>query len=321
MKALTLFLLLFYGTVSATEGGSQKNINIADPTIFFENGVYYLYGTETLPEYGFPVYTSNNLQTWDKSSLHNNYVLKKDRAVYGEQGFWAPQVVRHNNKYYMLYTANEQIAIAQSKSPLGPFTQKKVSPIDLKSKQIDPYLFIDDDSKMYLYHVRLGGGNKIYVAEFKKDFSGIIQETLTHCVSAEENWEDTKRIPAPPIAEGPTVIKHKGTYYMFYSANDFRNIDYAVGYATSSSPLGPWKKYANNPIIDRNKTGLNGSGHGDLFTDKQGNLKYVFHAHNDNNNVLPRRTFMVSLKFVPDSKSGIDKVIIDSQSISDVVSK
>lgn len=38
-----------------------------------------------------------------------------------------------------------------------------------------------------------------------------------------------------PIMEGPSVIKLKDTYYLFYSANHFMNIDYAVGYAIASS--------------------------------------------------------------------------------------
>ena len=64
--------------------------------------------------------------------------------------------------------------------------------------------------------------------------------------------------------EGPTVVKLDDLYYLFYSANHFKNIDYAVGYATSTSPYGPWKKHANNPIIHRSIVHENGSGHGDI---------------------------------------------------------
>ena len=41
---------------------------------------------------------------------------------------------------------------------------------------------------------------------------------------------------------GPSVFKIDSTYYMLYSANNFKSSNYAVGYATSSSPLGPWNK-------------------------------------------------------------------------------
>ena len=54
----------------------------------------------------------------------------------------------------------------------------------------------------------------------------------------------------------------KGKYYLFYSANHFMSRDYAVGYAVADSPLGPWHKPANNPIIHRSTVGENGSGHG-----------------------------------------------------------
>jgi GH43 family beta-xylosidase len=45
---------------------------------------------------------------------------------------------------------------------------------------------------------------------------------------------------------------------MMYSANFFGGKNYAVGYATASSPLGPFKKAANNPVLQKN-TGSGGS--------------------------------------------------------------
>ena len=92
------------------------------------------------------------------------------------------------------------------------------------------------------------------------------------------------------------MVKIGKTYYLFYSANDFRNPDYAVGYATATSPLGPWKKHGK-PIITRRQIGENGTGHGDLFKDANGNWMYVFHTHNNRNQVGPRRTAVVQLNF------------------------
>lgn len=56
-----------------------------------------------------------------------------------------------------------------------------------------------------------------------------------------EPWEKTPNYKSAPVMEGPTVMKWDGVYYLFYSANHFMNIDYSVGYATASSPFGPWK--------------------------------------------------------------------------------
>ncbi len=126
--------------------------------------------------------------------------------------------------------------------------------------------------------MKLQNGNRIFVSEMKPDLSDVIPGTEKECISSAPGWENTANAEWP-VAEGPTVIKHKNLYYLIYSANDFRNKDYAVGYATSTSPTGPWKKYAGNPIISRQLVGQNGSGHGDVLTDAQGNLLYVLHVH------------------------------------------
>lgn len=303
MKKVLLLIstcfLVFSGYVSA------QNIYLADPTVFSENGTYYLYGTGTKD--GFQVYTSNDLKTWEgPKGATDGYALKKGEA-FGTQGFWAPQVFRHKGNYYMAYTADEQIAIASSDSPLGPFRQCKIAELPSDVRQIDPYVFFDDDGKAYLYHVRLTNGNRLFVAELNDDFSAIRPETLKECISAEEGWENTQHAEWP-VSEGPTVMKIEGLYYFFYSTNDFRNIDYAVGYATSASPYGPWKKYAGNPIISRQLLGRNGTGHGDIFKDEKGNLQYVFHVHHSNTEVTPRQTALITLKM----EKGKDKQTVFS---------
>jgi beta-xylosidase len=260
---------------------------LADPTVFYENHTYYLYGTGS-PD-GFEVYTSNDLKTWKR---HDRHALLKGDS-YGTKGFWAPQVFRYRGKYYMAYTADEHIAIATSDSPLGPFTQRVHQPITERGKQIDPFIFKDADGKLYLYHVRLDSGNRIYAARLKDDLGDIDEATLTECIHAEPGWENTAD-SRWPVAEGPTVTRIGDLYYLFYSANDFRNIDYAVGYATSPSPTGPWTKYNGNPILSRKSTGQNGSGHGDLFS-AEGKLYYVFHTHSSGSVVGRRKTAIIRL--------------------------
>lgn len=295
-----MFLLL--GAISTANAQSRMDtIRLADPTVFYDNHTYYLYGTGS-PD-GFGVYTSKNLENWkraDKPAL-----LKGDS--YGSKSFWAPQVFRYRGKYYMAYAADEHIAIAVSDSPLGPFIQRVHQPITEPGKQIDPFIFKDADGKLYLYHVRLDRGNRIYVARLKDDLSDIDSSTLMECIHADQGWENTAAANWP-VAEGPTVTKINNLYYLFYSANDFRNIDYAVGYATSASPTGPWTKYAGNPVLSRKNTGRNGSGHGDLFTTKDGELFYVFHTHSSENSVGQRKTAVVKLSLSGQSPAVISVV-------------
>ncbi len=272
---------------------SFGRIHLADPTVFCDNGTYYLYGTSPVSDNGFWVYTSTDLQHWSgPAGAVDGYALRGN--TYGTQGFWAPQVFKKDGRYAMAYTANEQIAIAWADSPLGPFVQDEPAMIPAKTKEIDPFVFHDDDGKTYMYHVRLIGGNRIYVAEMNDDLRSMKEETARECIAVnDKGWENTAE-GKWGVSEGPTVVKLDGTYYMFYSCNDFRSIDYAMGYATAKSPLGPWKKH-KKPIVSRHLTGENGTGHGDLFRDGDGRWMYVLHTHNSNSKVSPRRTAMVEL--------------------------
>jgi beta-xylosidase len=291
----------------------KDSIYLADPTIFHERGIYYLYGTGGNVNHGFQVYTSKDLKVWNgPSGFNDGYALIKGES-YGTTGFWAPQVFKYKKKYYMAYTANEHIAIAESNTPLGPFRQNKVQPLSGNGKQIDPYVFVDRNGKTYLYHVKLAKGNRIYVSEMKEDLSDIIPGTEKECIVATEGWENTAQSNWP-VAEGPTVLKMRSRYYLFYSANDFRNIDYAMGYAAAQKPSGPWTKYAGNPVLSRKNTGIHGTGHGDFFKKRRREWLYVFHTHKSNQRVSPRVTAIIRCNFIK-RRDGTFQVTADTSSL------
>lgn len=273
----------------------QKVLTEADPTIIIDNdSTYYLYGTGSNSDLGFYVYQSHDMLSWEGPIGRLNGFCLTSATSFGTTGFWAPQVLKRGNTYYMIYTANEQIAIAKADSPTGPFVQESKKPIDISGKAIDPFVFFDNDGKAYLYHVRLQEGNRIFVAEMTDDLTGIREETAKECIHATELWENTANA-SWSVTEGPTVLRIGDTYYMFYSANDFRNIDYAVCMATATSPYGPWTK-SQHSVINRANTGYYGTGHGDIFLDSDGKWKYVFHTHNSFTEVSPRKTAIIGLE-------------------------
>ena len=69
---------------------------------------------------------------------------------------------------------------------------------------------------------------------------------------------------------------------MMYSANFFGGKNYAVGYATSKNPPGPFTKAANNPVLEKNveKGGIvTGTGHNSITWSKDGKQMYcVYHG-------------------------------------------
>ena len=159
MKKYFLGLLLFCISVYT----EASVITMADPTIFYEDGYYYLTGTFRSGS-GFNMYRSTDLVHWQAVGNATNNLAMWREDTFGDANFWAPQIFKHNGKYYLAYAANEQIGIAESSNPMGPYKQSRIHEITHTTGQIDPFLFHDDDGKVYLYYVRFVGGNTLYVA-------------------------------------------------------------------------------------------------------------------------------------------------------------
>ncbi|UIR57415.1 glycoside hydrolase family 43 protein [Sphingobacterium sp. SRCM116780] len=294
---------------------SNQGLFQADPTVFYHDGYYYLYGTNGDQDtiLGFKVYRSQDLAHWEGPvGVNNGFVLRKGDS-FGTTGFWAPQVWYEKGKFYMAYTANENIAIATSDSPIGPFKQTTSKPLINTGKQIDPFVFTDSNGKKYLYHVRLDKGNRIVVAELKADYSGIKEETLKECLHASLPWENTAQA-SWPVVEGPTVLLKDNKYYLFYSANDFRNPDYAVGVAVADNVYGPWKRIGTQPLLSKANSKWSGTGHGDVFK-KDNQWYYVCHTHYSENKVAPRRSAIVPFHF-DKQKDGVSVPVFDGNKFS-----
>lgn len=91
---------------------------VADPGVLLHNRTYYLYPTTTDRNVGgIKVYTSTDLTNWTNQGM----AMKAGEDNWGTEGFWAPDIIERDGKFYMYYTANEHICMAVSESPLGPF--------------------------------------------------------------------------------------------------------------------------------------------------------------------------------------------------------
>jgi hypothetical protein len=100
--------------------------------------------------------------------------------------------------------------------------------------------------------------------------------------------------------EGSTTIKsyvdrdgrREAVYYLTYSANNWENPDYGVGYATAASPLGPWKKHAGNPILAKDPSlPMYSTGHGSIANSPAGNQTYYVHHGRPSATGGPRKLY------------------------------
>lgn len=271
----------------------------ADPFILLHDGKYYLYSTDA-PD-GYYVHESDDLVEW----IDRGYCLRKE-DVMGEKWFWAPEIMYRNGKFWMVYTSEEHLGIAVADSPLGPFRQEKKQWLSERNA-IDGDFFVDDDGTIYLYYVRFDGGNVIYGSRLDEETMTLDENSEKCLIAATDEWETKLGL----VAEGPFMVKHNGRYYLTYSANDYRSIDYAIGYAVSDSPLGPFTKYEGNPILHRNES-VNGVGHHSFTYSKDGSrMICVYHRHNSMTVVHPRMTCIDPAEFVPDVDGKPDRLIIN----------
>jgi beta-xylosidase len=179
---------------------------------------------------------------------------------------------------------NFRVGVAVADKPTGPFLDIRNAPLfDPGYPAIDADVLFDDDGRVYLYYSRccykhpvkseLADLAKkkgwypeieeswIYGVELKPDFSAIIGEPVLVLRPPETRsdpstaWEDisvTTREANRRWTEGPCAFKKYGKYFMMYSANSVFGENYALGYATADSPLGPFTKAANNPVARKN---------------------------------------------------------------------
>jgi beta-xylosidase len=218
----------------------------ADPDVILVDGTYYLY--PTTHGHGYDVWTSTDLVNWKPRGS----VFQAPRG-----GAWAPDVFhnkRGDGKFYLYYTDSapnaplhgpfgKQVGVAVSNSPLGPFDDKKV----LAAGSIDAHLFQDDDGRLYLYYVEIANGFKIFAQPMTDPLTPTGERV--EVLHPTEPWE----MISGHVTEGPFMLKHKGIYYLMYSGTGADSPNYGIGYATSKSPMGPFKKFAGNPIAHRSE--------------------------------------------------------------------
>lgn len=288
----------------------------ADPFILSYEGKYYIYPTTQKDEAakinnfyltesdeavdGIMVYVSDDLVNWECKG----YALK-NTDVMGNKWFWAPEITVKDGKFYMAYSAEEHMAVAVSDSPLGPFKQEKKQWLS-ERQGIDGHIFIDDDGQVYFYYVRFDNGNKINVARMSKDLLSIDESTEKLLIQAEDPWETIDCL----VTEGPFVLKHNGLYYLTYSTNHTRCKDYAVGYAVSDSPWGPFVKYKNNPILHKNDE-VTGTGHHSFACLDDGRILCSYHCHCSLDSFLPRKVCLDWARFEKDPDGDNDILVID----------
>lgn len=286
------------------------------------DGTYYLYGTGGGAVDGFSTYSSTNLvdwkyegqifygnrdSTWSESAFWAPECYKVDGKYYlFYSANWKYNPTNEDENFH--------IGVAVSDKPTGPFLDLQNEPLFQPGYPvIDANVIQDDNGKYYLYYSRAcykhpvesdiatWAKNKglfdeieeswVYGIELSPDFRSVIGEPkllLRPPLKMDDintEWE-SRSITSKEInrrwTEGSFTFKHKNKYYIMYSANYYAGENYAIGYATGDSPLGPFVKSNNNPILEKNAHEggeVTGTGHNSvLFLNNSDKMLCIYHG-------------------------------------------
>jgi len=262
--------------------------NYADPFVLRADDKYYAFATGDLT-YNIQISTSDDLVAWSprREALRSLPIWQPSAKGLT----WAPEVVQTSAGFVMHYTARDVqagrqcLAVAVAAKPEGPYVDSRdatlICQYDLGGS-IDSSPFQDADGKRYLLWKSDGNCCAIPVQFFIADLS---EDGLTLTSPARElkgltvdqGWERT-------LIEAPTLLLNDGTYYLFFSANDYNSRDYAVGYATADAVEGPYTDAEENPILSTQVPFGSppgdpaGPGHQSIVADDEGDLWLVYHA-------------------------------------------
>lgn len=272
--------------------------NFPDPFVLPHENGFLAYATN--PEgaaANVQMATSRDLLNWqfvrEGDKLHD---AMPDLPPWAREGWtWAPEVVPHQDRFLLYFTAKERssglqcVGVAEAAHPLGPFVSEATEPLVCQREiggTIDPNAFIDADGKRYLYfkndgnHPDFARKTEIFAQPLSADGLALEGQPVA-LLDNDQPWEEH-------VIESPTMVRQGERYVLFFSANHFgwephqRLSPYAMGYARCEGPLGPCVDAAENPILysynDRRAGCLSGPGHQAMF-EAGGRQFMVFHAH------------------------------------------
>lgn len=295
------FAIALAVAVSAVSASAQPSFvpvyrdNFPDPHIIEHQGEFIAYSTNA--GINLPMLSSRDLIHWAPVMDPANPGKRLDGfpglSPWSKEGFtWAPEVMKVGDKWLLYYTARSRkrdvqcLGVAVADHPKGPFRDSSTEPLVCQYGEggtIDANPFRDSDGKLYLYYKSDGNAVRkttyIWGQRLSDDGLAVVGEPV-RLIKDDKKWEWQ-------LVEAPAMVRSPGGYQLFYSAAYYgwdpneRLSNYATGYATCASPLGPCQDAPENPILnsfnDREAGCLSGPGHPAIFQ-ARGRYFMAFHA-------------------------------------------
>jgi len=275
LYVLTLGITLGYAHQSVTYTNPVIPGDYPDPSVIRVGKEFW--ATATSSEWGpqFPLLRSLDLVNWRVAGA-----VFQHPPEWSASNYWAPEITRYGGQFFIYYAARKKggplcVAVASADRPIGPY--KDHGPlICQEAGSIDPFPVTDESGRRYLLWKEdgnsVGKPTPIWAQQLSDNGTQLIGERR-ELIRNTATWEGQ-------LVEGPSVIRHNGWFYLFYSGNACcgRECNYALGVARSRKLFGPWEKNPANPILARNDQ-WKCPGHGTVVEVGGGRFFLLYHAY------------------------------------------
>ena len=244
----------------------------------------------------FPLLKSKDLVNWNTVGS-----VFSQLPAWADYYFWAPEITYDNGKVYIYYAAHKKggnlcLSVASADKPEGPYTDHGPLMCEVAGS-IDAFPMRDEGGKLYIiWKEDANSINKptpIWAQQMNEERTALLGEKK-ELFRNDKGWEGN-------LVEGVSMIKKGDYYYAFYAAAGCcgKECTYQTGVARSKSLLGPWEKYAKNPVLT-NDNEWKCPGHGTPI-EKEGKYYFLYHAYDKQTDVYTgREGLLIEFRFTPD---------------------
>ncbi len=205
-----------------------KDINIRDPFVLREGGIYYMYGTRGrnfgIQTAGFDVYTSEDLVTWSEPRV----CFDSDKAGLNRGSNWAPEVHKYCGAYYMFATFLQENGlrgtyVLKADSPLGPFEKYSDGAVTPDGWEcLDGTLYVEDGVPYLVFcheHTQIINGTVCYIP-LTPDLSAQAGEPVFLFSGSDPFYIEPKPEGEHYVTDGPFMFRSKsGKLFMIWSTS------------------------------------------------------------------------------------------------------
>lgn len=279
-----------------------------DPVMAKEGDTYYVFLTGR----GIKILSSHDLMSWKEEGkvFEETPAWINETIVDFSGGMWAPDVIFHNGKYHVFYTAS---AFGKITSVIGHAENVTLNPNDPRYKwedkgkivqsvlgrdlwnAIDPNIAIDKNGTPWLAFGSCWSGIKM--VKLKDDLSAIAEpEEWISLARRPRPFEIQDEDPGPTPIEAPFIFKKNDWYYLFVSFDHCckgAESTYKVVVGRSKNFKGPYldkdgvSLYMNGGTIVVKGDGKTwaAAGHNSVYT-FDGKDYMLFHGYNMDDRAL-----------------------------------